>query len=88
MRSSLYMSFMGSEKVLSVSTGEENGTCVNLRCPAIRTKAPTKSNWFHMPTKSWICFSCAQKMNAQAARYGVPKEALTAPEYLVELLRN
>ena len=72
------MSFMGSEKVLSVSTGEENGTCVNLRCPSIGSKAPTKATWF----------SCAQKMNAQAARFGVPKEAFTAPEYLIELLRQ
>jgi hypothetical protein len=82
------VTFMGLEQVISAIAGEENGACVNLRCPSVRSKAPTKANWFHLPTNSWICFHCAKKMNAQAMFYGVSKEALSAPEYLVELLRK
>ncbi len=76
------------ERVLSVISGEENGTCVNLRCPAIRTKAPTKATFFHLPSESWICFSCAQKVNAQSARLGVKKEAISAAEYTFSILQR
>ena len=75
-------------RVLSVIVGEENGTCVNIRCVAIRSKVQPKATFYHKPTKSWICLGCAQKINAQAARFGANKEAISGSEYLVELLRG
>jgi hypothetical protein len=77
-----------ADRVLSAITGEENGTCVNLRCVAIRSKVQPKATFYHLPTKSWICLGCAQKMNAQAARFGTKKEAFPAPEYVMELLKQ
>lgn len=74
-------------RVLSVIVGEENGPCVNLRCVAIRSKVQSKATFYHKPTKTWICLGCAQKMNAQAARFGTPKEAISGQEYLVEILQ-
>lgn len=74
------------ERILAVNTGEPDGPCMNVRCGSEYRKP--KATFFHKPTKAWICLGCAQKMNAQAARDKVSKEAISAQEYMVELLRK
>ena len=75
------------DRILPSQAGTENSPCKNLRCVGINNRVQIKATFFHKPTKSWICLGCAQKINAQAMRNKTPKEAISAQEYLMEVLR-
>lgn len=60
------------------------GVCTEIRCQYSRLKP--KATWFNQHTAKWVCFPCAQKMNAFVMRYAGTKPCISDKEHMIKLL--
>ena len=64
--------------------------CSDIRCQM--TRKGRRADWFHLGTKSWYCFECAQAQNREALqmqlKYGGKsyRPCITEEEYTFKVL--